>query len=119
MGPLKTILEPCANMSNEVNLVEPPITTPTVGKRKESSDLHEEIEEGPPTKKRPKKSGNSKAEPHANWPEYFQNVSTIIVSLLLCHLMCQCAALQGMSLLLCATAQVVTRPLRHLRASIL
>jgi len=90
-------------MSSEGILVEPLITTSTVGKRKNSDDLHDEIGEGAPAKKRPKKSGKSKAEPHANWPEYFQNVSTIITSLLLCHLTRQCAALQGMSLQLCST----------------
>ena len=86
---LITILEPSPNMSNEINILGPPITAPTVGKRKNSGDLHEDIGERPPTKKRPKKSGNSKADLQANWPEYFQNVSTIIVSLLLCHLICQ------------------------------
>src|SRR5258706_2780626 len=119
MGPSISILEPGPHMSNEVNLVEPPVTTPTVGKRKNSGDLHEESGEGRPTKKRSKKSGNSKAEPHANWPEYFQNVSTLIVSLLLCRLMRQCAALQGTSSPLCPAARVVMRPLRHSRASIL
>lgn len=94
------MLEPDPNMSNEVVLVEPPITTSTVGKRKGSDDLHEEREAA---KKRPKKGGNSKAEPHASWPEYFQNVNAIVTSLLLCDLTHQYAALQGMGLLLCST----------------
>lgn len=88
-------------MSNEVLLVEPPITTPTVGKRKGNDDLQEEIGEGAPAKKRPKKSGNAK---DANWPEYFQNVNIVVTSLLLCYLTHQNAALQGTSLLFCLTS---------------
>ena len=108
-------LEPGHNMSNEAVLVEPPITTSTVGKRKGSDDLHEEREAA---KKRPKKGGNPKAEPHASWPGYFQNVNAIVTSLLLCDLTHQYAALQGKGLLLCSARQVVTRPLRHSRVSI-
>lgn len=88
-------------MSNEVVLVEPPITTSTVGKRKGSDSLHEEI--GETAKKRPRKGGNSKAEPHPSWPEYFQNVNTVVISLLLYDLTHQYAALQGMSSLVCST----------------
>jgi len=95
-----SILEPGSNMSNEVVLVEPPITTSAVGKRKGSDDLHDES--GEAARKRPKKSGNSTAEPHASWPEYFQNVNSIVTSLLLCDLTHQYAALQGTSSLLCS-----------------
>jgi hypothetical protein len=89
-------------MSNEVVLVEPPITRPTVGKRKGSDVLHEEIGEAAPAKKRPKKSGNSKAkaEPDAHWPEYFQNVNIIVIWLLLRHLMRLYAALHGNELVI-------------------
>jgi len=86
-------------MSNETVRVEPPITTPTVGKRKVGDNLHGEVEEGAPAKKRPKKSGNPAAEPNANWPEYFQNVKIIVGFLLLSGLTRRYAALQGAGLL--------------------
>ena len=105
-------------MSNEAVSVKPPITKPMVGKRKGSVDFDGVIGEGAPTKKRPKKSGNSKEEPDTNWPEYFRNVNITVSWLQLCRLTRLHAAIHCNGLAIVFTNPSFDKPLRYLRVSI-